>query len=319
MTARSLRSAAKALRLTLLGGFGALGWLALSAGIATADDGGQQGLLGPVTSVVESVAEPVRSTVRDAAAPLESAVTTAAQAPIIASTVQAVDAPAVVQPVLDAVDPLVSPVLDPVVDPVVSQVVNPVLVAVLPPLQEVTAPAEPIVDVVLPILDPILPQEDPAAGVPDLIGEGALVPEPGPADVLVTVLPGEVPADSAVATTAPAGLEPGSDPPAADTPPARTATLVPWRDAAYFDAPNAAAATAGSEAPGPWPGLEPNVLPSAPSSTGSASPGSASGGAGVADTPSGFIFTPCTETSPGAGYSAALPEGPAFEPGSTPD
>lgn len=186
MTGRIRKSIAAALRVSLLSGCGALGLLAFSAGAAVADDGGNQGLLGSVTSVVESVAAPVQSIVN--AAPGGTAVpgspvpeaglpsvsniissvpavvgnlsvaktvapvtavadTTLSQVPVVSTIVPEGTATSLTQPLLGTVDATIAPVLPPV-----QQVLTPVVDAVVPAAEVL----DPVVNVLKPVVDPVL-------------------------------------------------------------------------------------------------------------------------------------------------------------------
>ncbi|WP_299167368.1 hypothetical protein [uncultured Arthrobacter sp.] len=192
MSRRIRQSFASTARISLLSAAGALGLLALSAGAANADDDGKQGLLGSVTSVVESVSTPVEAVVEEVSEPLDTAMkviapasaTPDAKAPGISAVVQG--APEIiadigvvntVAPVTDLVDRVVAKV--PIVNAVVPQgtttaVTQPVLevvdvaaAPVLPSVQEVVTPVvevlvpvtetvDPVVEVVRPVVDPVV-------------------------------------------------------------------------------------------------------------------------------------------------------------------
>lgn len=401
MNRRIRRSAASALRISLISGCGALGWLALSAGAATAnDDGGEQGLLGSVTSVVESVATPVKSVVEEVSAPLVPTVeavvpassepvekqpvkkppavsdlvsnvpefvgdlsvsetvepvtnvvdSTLDQVPVVNSVLPPDTTTGIIQPVLETVDSAVAPVIAPVqhvVTPVV-EVLDPVVETLDPVVELVDPIVKPIVDPVVDVVDPVVKPAPPVVQVPDR------------ADVVEPVLPDAAP----VVPTDPApfpgsgGVEAGdtatvratqddnasgfmapaaeSESSSADerTPRAQTPSSGPMqltgdssaRAEVSFHGPNYQGAQHKvQEAPqlalaDVEPTTDPLGSPANSLGTSAASAGSsASGGMGAADTPSLFAFNLSSLVSLQAGYSGALPQGPTFDPGSTPD
>lgn len=372
MNGRLLRSAAAALRVSLLSGCGALGLLALSAGTATADDGSVQGLLGSVAPVVESVAAPVEPLVQgltapvqnltqdvapepilntsspapassgllsgvpqlvgtldlsNAVAPITGAVdSTLAQVPIVNHVVPSGTTTAVTQPLLQSVDSAVAPVL-----PSVEQVLTPVVGVVAP----VVGVVDPAIGVVEPVVDPITGVGEPLApitGVLQPVGPDNLAPLPvsatNPAgagdagDVLGSGQPSEPGHSAAVSEQAENPLtngelhSPGPSTPGLPSPGADY--LSGFSD--YQGVRFALQAAPQLVVPVPEPQAEPVALPAAASGAGGASAGSpAPGGAGAADTPAVFVFDLLSTTMPLTGDSADLPQGPVFDPGSTPD
>lgn len=374
MNGRLLRSAAAALRVSLLSGCGALGLLALSAGTATADDGSVQGLLGSVAPVVESVAAPVEPLVQgltapvqnltqdvaapgdpilatsspapassgslggvpqlvgtldlsDAVAPITGVVdSTLAQVPIVNQVLPSGTTTAVTQPLLESVDSAVAPVL-----PSVEQVLTPV-VGVVAPVVGVVDPAigvvEPVVDPVTGVVEPLTP----VTGVVQPVGPDNLPPLPvsatNPAgagdggDVLGSGQPSEPGHSAAVSEQAENPLtngemhSPGPSTPGLPSPGADYLS----GSSDYQGVRFALQAAPQLVVPVPEPQAEPVALPAAASGAGGASAGSpAPGGAGAADTPAVFIFDLLSATMPLTGDSADLPQGPVFDPGSTPD
>lgn len=375
MNGRLLRSAAAALRVSLLSGCGALGLLALSAGAATADDGAVQGLLGSVAPVVESVAAPVEPLVQgltapvqnltqDVAAPVDPMLTTSspapassgllggvpqlvgtldlsdavapitgvvdstlAQVPIVNQVVPSGTTTAVTQPLLQSVDSAVAPVL-----PSVEQVLTPVVGVIAP----VVGVVDPAIGVVEPVVDPITGVSEPLApitGVLQPVGPDNLAPLlDGAANPVGAGAAGDAPGESGQPS------EPGHS--AAESEQAENSLT-------NGDLHSSGPSTLGLPSPGadyrsgfsdyqgvrfalqaapqlvvpvPEPQAEPVALPAAASGAGGASAGSpAPGGAGAADTPAVFVFDLLSATSPLTGDSADLPQGPVFDPGSTPD
>lgn len=336
MSGRIRRSAVAAVRISLISGGAALSWLALSAGTATADDGGERTSIGSVTSVVESVGTPMESVIQEVSAPLDSVNAVApasptqigkvsnhvSAAPEIVANISVIDT---VAPVTDLADAGVSQV--PVVNAVVPQgtttaVTQPVLeivdsavAPVLPPVQEVAAPVvevlvpvaetlDPVVEVVEPILDP--------AAVIDPVAPVITLPEL--ADVEEPAEPQSAPAQAAAAGAA-AGAAFSSVQLAEDLPVPADAASPPSQAADYAlqEAPQLALGSA-------QPTVDSPDSPAILSGAGAGSSGSlGSGSVGAADTPSFFNFDIPSCLVSQSGYSAALPHGPSFDPGSTPD
>lgn len=393
MSGRLFRTAVAALRVSFLGGCGALSLMALSAGTATADDGAVQGLLGSLTPVVESAAAPVeplvqgvtaplrtvtqdvaaplvpvRTVVQDVAAPLvpvsgvsglisgvpdlvgsldvSGAVapitgvvdSTLAQVPIVNQVVPSGTTTAVSQPLLESVDATVAPVLRPVeqiLAPVVG-VVDPVL-GVVDPVVPVTGPVDPVAPVAG-VVDPVVGIDPvvPVAGVvrpviPGVPGNSESLPEGAAGPVGAGVVgegtgdSGEV-AGSARFADAAGQVEPVSVAGELSFPGVGSLRFVsPGVDdldgfAAYQGARHVLPVVPQLVVPVPEPKAHPVALPSAASGASGASAGSqAPGGAGAADTPSVFILDLFSAVTPLFGGSADLPQGPAFDPGSTPD
>lgn len=385
MSGRVLRSAAAALRVSLISGCGALGLLALSAGAATADDGAQS-LLGSVTPVVESVTAPVQPVVESVTAPVASTVeaVTAPVQPVVqsvtvpvASTVEAVaplpetsnlissvpqlvgelSVTGTVAPITTAVDAVIAQV--PVVSDVLPQgtttaITEPLLKTVdgavspvLAPAQQILEPVSgvldpivtPVVDAVVPVLTPVVEAVDPVIGVVEPVLPVAVPARSGDSlpttDEVGQVLPGDrtvvasVPASSREALELPeasvaVGLTDGSSVEAEALAsssfqgvqsPGVYSQSVHLQDLRY-GAQAQAAPQPGLSDPQPWAGSF--ALPAA--SAGALLTGSSSsGGFGVADVPSFFTFNLSSAIVLTSGDSADLPQGPAFDPGSTPD
>ncbi|GAB3548044.1 hypothetical protein GCM10027404_11240 [Arthrobacter tumbae] len=201
MNRRIRRSAAAAVRISLISAGGALGWLALSAGTAIADDDGKLTSLGSVTSVVESVTTPVEAIVQDVAAPLTpkpaaTASTSSNQTielpavsdvvssvpenvgnlnvvEVVAPATQLIDAGLSQTPIVNVVVPqgtttaVTQPVLE-VVDSTVAPVLQPVQ-QVVTPVVEVIEPVvrtvDPVIDVVEPVVSPVVKVVDPVVDV----------------------------------------------------------------------------------------------------------------------------------------------------------
>lgn len=398
MIRRIRRSAAAALRISLISGCAALGWLALSAGAATADDGGERNLLGSVTSVVGSVSTPVESVVQDVTAPLKPTVEVVAPAspkavendPAVSDPVSNV--PAVVdnlsvsktvapvtdgvdsavsqvpivndvlpsgtatitEPVLETVDSAVAPVLSPVqqvVTPVV-EVLDPIVEAVAPVVEVVDPIVKPVVDPVVDVVNPVVDPAPPVVELPDPVdpgdvGEPAL-PDAGPVAPTDPTLSSDAGDLGAGITETAGGTQDevvaavraqGSEQSSADGRNQRTsgASAGPVRLAEAFSATTMATSSLSQSAhplgalymvqEGPQlaladaqPTVDPAGSPATGSGTGSVSSGSSSSGsAGAADAPSIFDRQSSSTISARSGYFATLPQGPTYDPGSTPD
>lgn len=239
MSRRIGRSVAAVARVTLISGFGALGLLALSAGAASADDRIGPGLLGSVSSVVESVPSSAHSVVENAVAPLKTVASSDSSAPPsnqvvhlpqvteIASSVPALVNEAsvarTVAPVTGVVDSTLSQV--PVVSEVVpadtiTSVTQPVLGTVdtaidpvLPPVAEVLEPVtdlvDPIVDPVIDVVDPVIDVVDPVIDVVDPVTDVADPVHPG-IDPVDPVNPVPEPVDVVQSPAPTVPFEPGT-------------------------------------------------------------------------------------------------------------
>lgn len=187
MSRRFGRSVAAVARTTLISGFGALGWLALSAGAASADERSEQGLLGPVSSVVTSGPSSAQSVVEHAVAPLTTVASPGVSAPSsnqvghlprvteIASSVPAVVSEGSVVHTAAPVSGVVGSTLSQV--PVVSDVVpadsitsftqplletvDTAIAPVVPPVAGVLEPVTDLVDPVLDVVDPVVEVANP--------------------------------------------------------------------------------------------------------------------------------------------------------------
>lgn len=337
MVVRVRRSIASALRVSLISACGALGWLALSATAATADDGGESNLLGTVTSVVEPLTATTQSSIRNVTSPVATAVeaavpailgseapklrelpdlvgnldasetivpvtglvdSTLAQVPVVNRILPSDPTTAVTQPVLETVDSTVAPVLPPV-----QQVLTPVVDAVEPAVK-------PVSGVVDPILTPTFPDAaPPAPAVP-----GDPVPPSATAIDSAESSPAAAAIEAAVSPSGHAGNWLASLP----TPKALPGSYHPGSYLQSEQSTMRAGPQPGSSAPQPT--GDPLGVPGTPPATGTASAGSlVSGGTSAADAPFLLSFNPSAAGSPQPGYSPALPQGPAFEPGSTPD
>lgn len=197
------RSFASAVRVSLFSLSGALGLLALSAGAATADDGGsERGLLGSVASVVESVAAPVGDVVgavsdsssEPAASVADTRTLSAAVHPSVSKLVGSIPEVIGDLSVVETVAP-VTGVINATVPqmPVVNQVLpgdtatavtQPVLEAVDTQLEPILAPVGQAVTPVVEALDPVTEVVDAVVepAVP-VIAVPAPVEVPGPVNV----------------------------------------------------------------------------------------------------------------------------------------
>lgn len=334
MVVRVRRSLASALRISLVSACGALGWLALSATAATADDGGESNLLGTVTSVVEPLTAPAQSSLQKVTSPVAAAVEAVAPTAILGTEVPDlrdmpdlvgnVDLSEAVAPVTGVVDSTLSKV--PVVNGILpadatTAITQPVLetvdlavAPVVPPVQQVLTPVvdavdpvvKPVSGVVAPVLNPLLPHVAPSVpAVP-----GAPAPSTATAIDSIGTAPTAAVEPAAVGSSNQTGVRLAS-------PPTQKALSGSYNPASYLqgEQPNMRAGSSDPQPTGAPPGI-----PSTPPATGTASPGPpASGSTSAADTPSLFAFSSSTAGSPQPGYSPALPQGPTFEPGSTPD
>lgn len=336
MVVRVRRSIASALRVSLISACGALGWLALSATAATADDGGESNLLGTISSVVEPLTATTQSSIQNATSPVAAAVeavvpaailgsevpklrelpdivgnldasetvatvtglvdSTLSQVPVVNRILPSDPTTAVTQPVLETVDLAVAPILPPV-----QQVLTPVVDAVEPV-------AKPVSGVVDPGLTPTFP--DAAPPVPAVSGD----PVPPSATAIDSVESSPAAVEPAVSPSGHAGSWLASLP----TPKTLSGS---YHSGSYLQSEQSmmrAGPQPGS--PAPQPTGDPLGVPGTPPATGTASAGSlVSAGTSAADAPFLLSFNPSAAGSPQPGYSPALPQGPTFEPGSTPD
>lgn len=352
MNRRFGRSVAVAARASLIGGLSALGLLALSATAANADDGGQQGLLGSVTSVVEEVVAPseapsgVVGKVSDLdggvsavrlVAPVAGVVdSTLSQVPVVNNVLPADAVTSVTQPLLEPADTALSPVLTPVgevIEPVLD-VVNPVIDAVDPVLEVVDPIIEvidPVVEVVDPVVDPIAPTAPEPAPVIDIDAPAGAAPSDPGADHHnnnFTDPDGVAGSESDASSSGSAnGAVSGGtrEKPAVAKSPAHGPVKV------AFDSRHAPIAAAGIEhhvveAPAftITNGQTSTVLfgsLTGDTGTGGGSSGSTmSGGSGAADALTSFFnFGLSLMAFTQYGQSSELPLNPTFDPGSTPD
>ena len=251
MKMQKRRSLATTLRLSLLTGAGALGWMAIGAsGASAADLPADAGLLGSVSDVVSSATAPV-SAIADpllaaavappvsSAPPAGSAHGPAGPAPQV-SQIASKPLGTVLTPVAGLVDDTVGqlPVVQSIVEPapltrvtapvagtvdsitggvtqpvlaVVDTVVAPVLGAVDPVLAPVVDIVPPVVDVIAPVVDPIVA---PVVGaVPPAVAPVVDVvgPEAAAPTSAPVLPPVDVPAPSSDAPEMTAAPTPGSD------------------------------------------------------------------------------------------------------------
>lgn len=393
MNRRIRRSAAAAVRISLLSGGAALSWLALSAGAATADDGGELSSLGSVTSAVETVTAPVEAIVQEVAAPpaskpaaastssnqainvpavsdvvssvpqtvadisvvetiapaIEVIDTGLSEAPIVNAVVPQRTTMTIAQPVLEVVDTAATPVLAPVqevaaplievVEPVV-EVVEPVVRAVDPVVEIV----EPVVEVVEPIVEPVT---EPIVAVLNPVVQ-PVVPVatvPASANVVESVVPETVP-ESLAAEPKFSGAERGAAVSAAPvqlnvdapgtTQDAPQAPLVAQAAKESADSIGSGASSYGAvqsyggvhelqglpslafadhQQPTGFQGITAGTANAGASGAGSAG----SGTPYAADARFSFLFDLSSAGTSQPGRAAALPTGPSFDPGSTPD
>lgn len=367
MNRRLWRSAAAALRVTLLSGCGALGLMALSAGSATADDGAGQGLLGSLTPVVESVPAPVEP-VQGVTAPLQTvtqneavpltpvqAVTHEVAVPLapientfgpaseatglasgVPQLVSTLDVSEAVAPITGVVDSTLAQV------PIVNQVVpsgtttaisQPLLetvdLTVTPVLRPVAQVLAPVVGAVDPVLAPVAGGIDPAAAPTSAVVADKRYPLPTRATSPIGAGASAEVRGNPGQSAGPAKITDAAG--QAELPPAVTRELPsPDANSLRLFSPGSSPDCQGARhlmqaAPQlvvrkPQPVADPVALPATASGTSGASAGSsAPGGAGAADTPTVFIFTLLSAVSQQSGDSVDLPQGPAFDPGSTPD
>lgn len=194
MSWRIRRSLASTMRVSLLSVGGALGFLALSAGAATADDGrSDNGLLGAVTSVVESTTAPAEGIVSELTGALPSS--QKAVPPNQPKTVQLSSVSDVVGSVPDVVGSVsVAEVVGPVsnlVDSTVSQVpvVNQVLpgdtaaAVTQPVLETVDSAVAPVLAPVERALSPVIDTLEPVTEVADSVVQPIAPALPVPVDV----------------------------------------------------------------------------------------------------------------------------------------
>ncbi len=219
MTASKRQSLAATLRLSLFGGAGALGWIALGAtGASAAEVPATSGLLGsvsdvvgavsaPASSVVDAVADPLGEATASVAAPAGSTDPLVGSIPLVsgleARVPQLLSHPAgtVLPPVTSVVDGVVArvPVVHHVVPAgTVTHVTAPVVGAVddavagvTPPVVDAVAPVvdvvQPVVGVVSPVVDVVSPVVDAVAPVVDVVSPVVDVAGP-PADVVIPVV-----------------------------------------------------------------------------------------------------------------------------------
>ncbi|MGV0110072.1 hypothetical protein [Arthrobacter sp. CP30] len=257
------------MRLSLLVGASALGWMALGAsGASAADLPAERGLLGSVTDVVETTAAPALAAVTETAAPLVAA-TGLQQIPVLplvddvaARVPQLLSEPvgSVLSPVTTTVDRTLAQV------PVVGQIVpTGTVTGITTPVTGIVDGAvggvvEPVLGVVAPVTDIVAPVVE-ALPVPVAVPPVAVLPVtdlPSPVVTApVAVVPqAPVPAEpvEAVAVPEPAVPTAGS----AQTPVTRDASADPAQAASRIATP-AAIGAIGS--------LPADLVPSAPVST----------------------------------------------------
>lgn len=242
MKMQKRRSLATSVRLSLLAGAGALGWIAFGAsGASAAEVPSDAGLLGSVTGAVES-SSPVSSTLFAIVDPLST--TKAEGLPAAGTTSSLSGTVPLVSDLAAQVPHLTSQptgtILTPVtslVDEVVAEV--PIVESVIPAgtVTEVTTPvvdavdgtvggvAEPVLEVVAPVVGIIDPVVDVVVPVPGIDAAIPVVPLPSPvAEVLPDVPSADVPGDSGPEAASPAAA---ADPTAADRTPGGSAIAAP--------------------------------------------------------------------------------------------
>ncbi|WP_422391464.1 hypothetical protein [Arthrobacter sp. N1] len=357
MKMRKRRSLATSVRLSLLVGAGALGWMALGAsGASAADLPAERGLLGSVTDVVETTAAPALAAVTEPAAPLVAA-TGLQQTPVLplvgdvaARVPQLLSEPvgSVLSPVTTTVDRTLAQV------PVVGQIVPTGTVSgITTPVTGIVDGAvggvvEPVLGVVAPVTDIVAPVVE-ALPVPVAVPPVAVLPSPVVTAPVAVVPQAPVPAEpvEAVAVPEPAVPTAGS----AQTPVTRDASADPAQAASRIATP-AAIGAIGS--------LPADLVPSAPVSTvlerlveplTSVAGATLTAWVASTDETSGALptvlssFSGGTSSMTGAGSAAPLaalaaaaflvvllltgrrghpanadlPSGPSFDPGSSPD
>lgn len=284
----------------------------------------------PITNVVDSALSQV-PVVNDV---LPSGTVTTITQPVL-ETVDSAVAPVlppvqqVVSPVVEVLDPIVETV-DPVVD-VVDPVVKPIVSPVADVVEPIVDPAPPVVDRLdlVDVVEPVLPEAAPAVPTDPAASSSTGDTEAGGTGTIGEAR-GEVAAGVTVAASEPSSLDERS-------PRAQTAVAGPVRltdgpsEQANMSSPSSQIAHHQGarynvqEAPqlvlaDAQPMADSLGSPASASGTGGASSGSSSsGGMGAADTTAFFDFELSSAVSPQSGYSAALPQGPTFDPGSTPD
>lgn len=357
MKMRKRRSLATSVRLSLLVGAGALGWMALGAsGASAADLPAERGLLGSVTDVVETTAAPALAAVTEPAAPLVAA-TGLQQTPVLplvsdvaARVPQLLSEPvgSVLSPVTTTVDRTLAQV------PVVGQIVpTGTVTGITTPVTGIVDGAvggvvEPVLGVVAPVTDIVAPVVE-ALPVPVAVPPVAVLPSPVVTAPVAVVPQAPVPAEpvEAVAVPEPAVPTAGS----AQTPVTRDASADPAQAASRIATP-AAIGAIGS--------LPADLVPSAPVSTvlerlveplTSVAGATLTAWVASTDETSGALptvlssFSGGTSSMTGAGSAAPLaalaaaaflvvllltgrrghpanadlPSGPSFDPGSSPD
>ncbi|KQO01764.1 hypothetical protein ASF21_09235 [Arthrobacter sp. Leaf234] len=345
------------MRLSLLVGAGALGWMALGAsGASAADLPAERGLLGSVTDVVETTAAPALAAVTEPAAPLVAA-TGLQQTPVLplvsdvaARVPQLLSEPvgSVLSPVTTTVDRTLAQV------PVVGQIVpTGTVTGITTPVTGIVDGAvggvvEPVLGVVAPVTDIVAPVVE-ALPVPVAVPPVAVLPSPVVTAPVAVVPQAPVPAEpvEAVAVPEPAVPTAGS----AQTPVTRDASADPAQAASRIATP-AAIGAIGS--------LPADLVPSAPVSTvlerlveplTSVAGATLTAWVASTDETSGALptvlssFSGGTSSMTGAGSAAPLaalaaaaflvvllltgrrghpanadlPSGPSFDPGSSPD
>lgn len=234
MKMRKRRSLATSVRVSLLAGAGALGWVAFGAsGASAADLPAERGLLGSVTDVVETTAAPALAAVTEPAAPLVAATglqqtrvlplvdDVAARVPqllsepvgsVLTPVTTTVDGTLAQVPVIGQIIPtgtvtgITTPVTG-IVDGAVGGVVEPVL-GVVAPVTEIVAPVVEVLPVpvavppiaVLPITDPASPVVNaPVAVVPQTpVATEPVEAVAVPAPALPDAGPAQIPVTGAV-------------------------------------------------------------------------------------------------------------------------
>jgi hypothetical protein len=286
-----------------------------------------------VSEIVSDVPDAIGGiSVVDAVAPVTTVVdSVVAQVPVANAVVPQGTTTAVTQPVLESVDFVAAPVLPPaeqVVAPVV-EVLVPVAETVDPVVEVVEPIVKPVIDPVVDVVEPVVKPAVPVVTLPEPVDVVEAVPAPAPAE------PSDAdPQLSENEEVAPASATPVR--PSVDAPSSTQSVLLPQAlFAAEVAEESAAGAGGGSSAQGAVHVLQgvPDLASADlqhPAGSLRATAGSATAGAtGAGSTGSGTPYAAearfsfdfdLSSTGPSQpDYAAALPTGPTFNPGSTPD